>query len=180
MGQPALKASDHSSRAPRQRRLPILPDSSSFHRKRIKTALMIGAVTLFAILAIASLLCAQKWPFTRKRVVNDLEQATLSTVEIKNFQQTYFPHPGCIAVGLTFRRNQDLRTPPLIAIRRLTIEGSYSGVISKHVSILRAEGMHVIVPPLGTDPGRSQQKGAGEKETVIGKIIADGALLVSP
>ncbi len=84
---------------------------------RVRNWLLLGAVALLAILVAGLVLLVQNWPFTRAQVEKDLAQATFSTVVIESFQQTYFPRPGCIAKGVTFRRNQDRLNPPLITVK---------------------------------------------------------------
>jgi hypothetical protein len=115
-------------------------------RHTVRTWLLLGSVALLVSLLTGLVLLRQNWPFTRAQVEKDLADATFSTVVIESFQQTYFPRPGYIAKGVTFRRNQDRGNPPLIAVRRLTIQGSFLGLLTKHVPVIRAEGAHVIIP----------------------------------
>ncbi len=134
-----------------------------------------------AVVAVSTITLSQKWPFTRKRVVKDLAYATSSRVEIRSFQQTFFPHPGCIAEGLTFRRSLDPQTPPLITIRRLIVQGTYTGLLTHYISVLRAEGMRIIVPPLGSSSSRPQATSAAQQSSnnklEIGQMLTDDALL---
>ncbi len=64
------------------------------------TALLIAA-SLVVILAIAMIVLAWNWPFTRKAVTQTLEQRFARTVQIRSFGKTYFP-PGCVAEGVSF------------------------------------------------------------------------------
>ena len=76
--------------------------SFSIKSRWIKIA---GAVIVVA-LAIAGIVIATHWPFTRASVIEGLEQTFASTVEVKGFRATYFP-AGCVMEGVTLRRNAD-------------------------------------------------------------------------
>ena len=144
-------------------------------RNRLRNWLLLSAVALLAILVTGLVLLMQNWPFTRAQVEKDLGDATFSTVTIGGFQQTYFPRPGCIATGVTFRRNQDRRDPPLITVQKLTIEGSFLGLLTRNVSAIRADGTHVVIPPF--DSGEARVLNISRLKAVVGDLVANGAIL---
>jgi hypothetical protein len=74
----------------------------------------------FVVIGGAALSVASRWPFTRNTVVRALQEKFASTVEFKAFYGTYFT-PGCIAEGVTFRRNGDRNAPPIATIEKLII-----------------------------------------------------------
>ena len=123
-----------------------------------------------AVMATAAITLIAKWPFTREKIAHDLGQATSTTVEIRQFSRTYFP-PGCIAENVTFRQNQ--RQAPLLTVTRLTMQSSFLGLLRKHLSLMRADGAHVVMPPLGSSSG-SQQRSS---DVVVGLLVADNALV---
>jgi AsmA-like C-terminal region len=144
-------------------------------RNRLRNWLLVGAVALLAILVTGLVLLMQNWPFTRAQVEKDLADATFSTVVLESFQQTYFPRPGCIAKGVTFRRNQDRRDPPLITVQKLTIRGSFLGLLTRNVSAIRADGAHVIIPPF--DSAEARLLNISRLKAVVGVLVANGAIL---
>src|SRR5581483_6878486 len=148
---------------------PYIVHSSPRPKRRLWLfiAVIVAAVVLVAGIA----LFAKHWPFTREAVTRDLEQATSANVEIRNFRQTFFP-PGAVAEGLTVRRGQ--RTPPLITLQRLTIRSSYPGMLRHRVSLLKAEGMHVII---GLGQSLRGKSDSGNSKTVIEQFQADEAVL---
>jgi AsmA-like C-terminal region len=148
--------------------------NSSLRRHR-KRWFFTGALGAGVVLVVAVLLLALNWPFTRERVITDLAEATSSTVAIAHFKKTYFPHPGCIAEGVDFRRDRNPQTIPLITIQKLTIAGSFTGLLRHRVPLMRADGMLVLIPPLGSDGGWPQHQ--SESKTVIGEFVANGATL---
>src|SRR5450755_552055 len=76
-------------------------------------------------LVVALVVLAMHWPFTKQAVIKSLQEASSSTVEIADFHGTYFPFPGCIAEGVTFRRTSDQNAPPLITVGKLTVQSSF-------------------------------------------------------
>ena len=143
-------------------------------RNRLRNWLLLSAAALLAIL-VTGFVLMQNWPFTRTQVEKDLGDATFSRVTIGSFQQTYFPRPGCIATGVTFRRNQDRHDPPLITVQKLTIEGSFFGLLTRNVSAIRADGAHVVIPPF--DSGEARLVNINGLKAVVGELVANGAVL---
>lgn len=99
------------------------------------------------MLALVVMVCAalfvSRWPFTRSKVIADLEGAMQGRVEIGKFQQTWFP-PGCVAENVTFTGYGNLPNSTPITVRKLTIQSSFRGLFNKHLSLLQAEGVHVV------------------------------------
>ena len=126
-------------------------------------ALCVGGL---AILAFA-------WPFREESVIKEFEEESFSKVSVSSFHRTYFPYPGCVLEQVVFRHNPKGSAPPLITIRRVQIEGSFTGLFKRHVKLLRAEGMRVNIPALGTEKFETPQRSA----IVVDDLIADGATL---
>lgn len=141
---------------------------------RGKTILIIIAVAVLGIAAGVAVSWSRIWPFTETAVVQDLSEASNSTVTIRSSHETYFPIPGCVLEGVEFHHGPDKWT--LITIDRLTIEGSYSGILTKHVPRIRAEGGHVFVPPLGSHVTFATQHSA----LVVDDLVADGTVVEFP
>jgi AsmA-like C-terminal region len=137
---------------------------------RLRTWLLLLLLAATVTVGAAIIVVMVKWPFAREKVAHDLGEATSTTVEIKSFSQTYFP-PGCVAEDVTFR--QDHREPPLMVVRRLTMQSSLLGLFREHLSMMRADGAHVIIPPLGS----SSSWGKRSSDTIVDTFIADQSLL---
>jgi hypothetical protein len=125
---------------------------------------------------------ALKWPFTRAAMVQRLEQASSAKVEIHGFRSTFFPYPGCVADDVVFSQNDSpSRTGqaavPIITIRKLTIESTLAGLLSKPSRIKKiiADGLRVHVPAGGANLHQAANSQGGQ--TVIEEISADNALL---
>ncbi len=111
------------------------------------------------------------WPFTERAVVEDLAEASDSAVTIRTSHRTYFPIPGCILEGVEFHHGNDNWN--LITIDKLTIEGSYSGILRKRVPRVRVEGGHIFVPPFGSNVSFLTQ----HSKLVVDEIVADGTVV---
>jgi hypothetical protein len=136
-----------------------------------RTFIALVAVILVCVAICLAVFWNQYWPFTEKAILEDLKEASDSTVTVRKAHRTYFPFPGCVLEGLVFHHGPDKWN--LITVEKLTIEGSYSGILTKRVPRIRAEGGHVIVPPLGSNVTFNTQ----HSNLVVEEIVADGAVI---
>jgi len=107
-----------------------------------------GSVIITALLVLMVVLLAARWPFRQSAIVSALEEAGGGKIEIGSFRQTYFPSPGCVVERVTYRLGSNPR--PLATVDRLTIQSNLLGLSTRHISLIRADGMHVFVPPSGS------------------------------
>jgi len=152
----------------------VIAPTASKHKNNliIRVSLVLAGLILAAIVVLVV-----RWPFRLAAVVKQLEENGLGKVEVGGFHQTYFPRPGCVLQKVRFQHNPKAGAPPLITIETVRIEGSFSGLFAKHVKLIRAEGMHILVPPASAEehfqtPQRSS--------IVIDELVADGAVLEVP
>ena len=140
----------------------------------------IGGLLAVVVIGGAAVLVASRWPFTRDTIVRALQEKFSSTIELKTFHATYFT-PGCVAEGVTFRRNSDRNAPPIATIEKLTIQGSYLGLFSipKRVRRVRVEGLRVFVSPRSESTGNEVRPTGGLEQfaLIIGEIIANGSVV---
>jgi hypothetical protein len=140
----------------------------------ILLAASICAVVFLGIMAV-------KWPFTREAMTKRLERASSAQVEMRGFHSTYFPFPGCVAEDVVFREKASVAgqkpADPIITIRKLTIESTLSGLLSKPGRIRRiiADGLRIHVPHEGAN--LHSEASSGGDQTIIEELRADNALL---
>ena len=146
-----------------------LKSPTQSHRRKTIILFLAASVICTAVYLVRS--WDRIWPFTEKAVVQDLAEASDSTVTIRSSHRTYFPSPGCVLEGIEFHHGPDHWT--LITIDKLTIEGSYSGIISKHVPRITAEGGHVFIPPFGSNVTFKTQ----HSSLVVDEIVANGTVV---
>jgi hypothetical protein len=114
---------------------------------------------------------ALNWPFTKAAVLKRLEDASSSRVDIGNFRSTYFPHPGCVASQVVIHQGSRTDLAPLITVKQLRVQNSILGMLTKHVAVIKADGMQIDVPR------QSEQNFKSSSDTVIDKLIASDATL---
>ena len=153
--------------SPPELRNPAVHQSSPKFSRGKRVIIILAAVAICVATGLA-ILWSRVWPFTEKAVVEDLAEASDSTVTIRGSHLTYFPSPGCILEDVEFHHGPDKWT--LITIDKLTIEGSYSGILTKQVPRIRAEGGHVFIPPFGSNVTFQTQ----HSSIVVGEIVANG------
>jgi AsmA-like C-terminal region len=135
-------------------------------RLRIPGRVLVSAAMI--VLALSALeYLARNWPFREAAVIQSLEAASSSKVEIGSFRGTYFPHPGCTARDVVFRHDSRSDIPPLIRIPQLTVRSTFLGMLRKHVSAVRADGMQIYIP------SENQQKFMSSRQMVIDDLIAN-------
>ena len=132
-----------------------------------RKAIAIVLVGLAAV-GLAALLFTFLWPFSQASVVQNLSEATDSTVSVQSFHATYFP-PGCVLDGVEFHHHGDHFT--LITLDELIVEGSYLGMLRKHVAQLTAVGARIFVPPFGQSITFNTQ----HSNIVVDEIVANGS-----
>lgn len=153
-----------------------LPDTTERRqpgRTRNRNTIIVLVLVVVAILICATaVIFSRKWPYAQVQVLQDLREASDSQVQFRTFHETYFPSPGCIVEGLIFQHSPD-EPKPLITIKKLTIQGSYLGLLAQRVSRITAEGMLVSIPPFGTGtPFHTTQS-----KVTIAAIVADGSTI---
>ena len=146
----------------------IRPADRSQTGTKPRKTLLIVALVAAAVLCVAAVLCAKYWPFSEKAVQEDLTEAADSRVTIRSYHPTYFPSPGCILEGIEFRHGEDQFR--LITIDKLIIEGSYSGILTKDVPRITAEGAHIFIPPFGAHTKFHSQ----HSTLVVDELVANG------
>lgn len=132
---------------------------------------MIILLSCAALIAVGLALCVKCWPFSQGKVLQDLADATDSTVTIRSYHPTYFPVPGCVLSGVEFHHGK--QQTDLITIQKLRILGSYRGVLTGYVPRVVVEGARLLIPPLGSATSfHSKHSGI-----VIGEVTANGTLV---
>ena len=150
----------------------VIFQSAESTRRTRQHKTVLGLAVVAALCVLVLLLWAELWPFQQKPVVQNLEEASDSTLQLRAFHRTYFPFPGCVIEGLQFNHGSNAGKP-LITIERLIIQGSYLGIFSQRLTRITAENMHVFIPPSGS----GETFHTAPSKIIIDEIVANGAVL---
>src|SRR5207248_9254238 len=137
-----------------------------------KRRLWVAILIIASVVLLTAILLTATSSYRRNVVIQDLEEATGTRLQVKHFRQSYFPHPGCEIEGLTFVLKEPSNAH-LITIQKLIVVGSYVRLFAHHVSLMRADGMQVVVPPLGTAKFFERSK----SKTVVEQFVTENAVL---
>jgi hypothetical protein len=137
-------------------------------RAKLRKALFILALVAAFMLCVAAVLCVKYWPFSETAVQEDLAQAADSSVTIRSYHPTYFPSPGCILEGIEFRHGAN--NFKLITITKLVVEGSYLGILRRHVPRITTIGARVFIPPFGENVKFHSQ----HSNLVVDELVGNG------
>src|SRR5580765_2766997 len=111
------------------------PTTQRHGNRRWRKPIFILAIATVLLLGIGTLLGIQYWPFSEASVIKNLSETADSTVTVRAYHPTYFP-PGCTLEGVEFRHDRF----KLITVERMVIEGSYPGILARHIPRITAEG----------------------------------------
>ena len=135
--------------------------------------LKLAALSVLGLALVGIVLLTVFWPFRLDTVTKELADESDSKVTAGSFHATYFPHPGCVLEQVIFQHNPKGGTPPLITVKRITIQGTFDGIFARHVKLVLVEGMHILVPPLGSENFKTPQRSS----VVVDDLVADGTVL---
>lgn len=134
--------------------------------------IIIFAVVVSVVLCLAiGLYYMRVLSFSEKAVIQNLSEASGSTVTVRGYRRTQFPSPGCVLEGVEFRQGGNRFT--IISIDRLVIKGTYLGILRHHVHHIKAVGAHIFIPPFGTHFTFQTV----HSNIVVDEIVANGTLV---
>lgn len=124
------------------------------------------------LLLILAFVLADTVPFSEQRVIRELQEASDSTVTVREFRHTYFPEPGCVLSGVVFTHGHG-SSKLLITIEKLIIQSMHFEILVSHVSLVQAEGLRISIPAIGSgEPFHTQAS-----SLTLGKVVANEAIL---
>src|SRR5215469_11842642 len=133
--------------------------------------IFIGAALVALLFSTGTVLGRKFWPFSERSVIEDLAEASDSTVTIRSYHPTYLPVPGCVLEGIEFHHGKDHFR--LITIDKMRIEGSYVGILTRHVPRITTEKARVFIPPFGSGEVFHSQ----HSKFVVDELLANGSSL---
>ncbi len=142
---------------------------------RNKILIAIGVILVLAIgswIIFAPVLAR----VVKARTISALEQNFACKVEVKDLQVSVFPHVAIAGEGIVFRLTARPEMPPLFTIRKFTAGANPLGLLARHVSTVRLEGLEIHIPPRADNPAHEEKR---PPRFVVDEIIADGTTLTT-
>ena len=148
-------------------------------RARPSASAWIWISIIFACIIVSGVLILLRYfPFSEKTVTESLRETFPSNISLEHFKTVYFPHPGCVAEGVSFRTSASpAGSRPVVTIQKLTIQGSYADFIFRphHISRAYLDGFHLQIPSLKNTGAFSG--GYTDSRVTIGEVVANGSVL---
>ena len=155
----------------------------SLRKWLLVTASGIGLLCL--LLVLAAHFAAPRLQYTANRRAQAYLRAHFkSAVQVSSVHISLFPHVQVIVEGLVLRHKDRTDIPPLIEIRKMTVDAGLLALLgARHeISRVRLEGLQIHTPPRipgGPPMIQGSTDDLGEKyPVVVDEIDADDALLV--
>ncbi len=128
--------------------------------------------------ATVAVLVARFEPVARDYVISALKERYKSDVTLGNLRISLFPTVHATGDNLVLRLSGRPDGPPMIAIRRFTVEAGFIGFFRypSRIRKLRLEGLQIHIPPKQGRPDTSQS-GAPKIPFVLEEVVADGTTL---
>jgi hypothetical protein len=133
------------------------------------------AIVLLAVAALAAAAPALS-AVARSKIQTALQDRFDSDLQIQNLKVSLIPSVSVSGESAVFRRKGHADQPPLIEIARFTAKGSLLGLLARHVSQARLEGLRIHIPPKDANHPKEPARGK-TPYFVVDEIIADGATI---
>jgi AsmA-like protein len=108
-------------------------------------------VTLGAALAIALVIFAASVPLRsstlKRQIIETLAERLDSEVSLDDLSLRFYPRLRAEGKGLLIRHRRRPDLPPLIAVKRFSVDADLIGVLRKRVSHVSLEGLDISIPP---------------------------------
>lgn len=145
------------------------------HRQR---GLWIALAAFLVLLVAGGVWAVAHWPFTRAKILADIQHRFPGPVEIGGFHQVYFPGPGCVAEKVTIHDHVMSGGKPLVFAAKVTVRGPYSSFLTGSRRIrLQVEGLRIAVPADRSAAFQAKPQSGGNSKAEIEELRADDAEL---
>jgi hypothetical protein len=143
-----------------------------------KWPFVVGAVLLLAALGFFEI-SERLGPAFRERVIEAIKQRYQSDVELKSLDLHLLPRVHATGEGLTLRLHGSTSIPPLVSVKKFTIDTGLRDVLSgpRRVRKLRLEGLRITVERGSSRPRSSPDSKSSVPSFLIDEVIADGTVL---
>jgi hypothetical protein len=154
-----------------------MPDLHRGHEpRRIGKWLLVALVVVLVVIVVFAAGAPALSSIARIRIQSALQDRFASDLKIQNLKVSLFPSVTVSGESVVFYRKGHSEDPPMIQIARFTGRGNIFGLLARHLSLVRLEGLDIRIPPKGS--GEARNGGGGKTPYfVIDEVIADGTKL---
>jgi hypothetical protein len=117
-----------------------------YRRRWIWTLVTLGAIIVIALVVIAATIPLRSAALQR-RIVETLADRLNSDVTLEDVSLRLYPRLHAEGKGLLIRHRRRPDLPPLISVRRFTIDADLVGVLKKRISHVELVGLDITIPP---------------------------------
>lgn len=145
----------------------------------IKWSIVSGVILLLIAAGVFIWASFRLKPLIRDRVVTALKEHYKRDVELKDFSISLLPRFSAVGEGLVLHQKDWPGLPPMVAVRRLTIDATLRGILSEPLQVNRVvlEGLQINISPKRSDPDKPKEAKQELPRFVIGEVVADGTTL---
>ncbi len=145
---------------------------------------------VMAVVTLAAILLAIRWPFTQQRVLESLRESWPGSVQLQSVRSTYFPHPGCVAEQVVLRASYGHSdNPTIVAIPRAQIRANYFDLFLRpgRMAHLSVDGLRIETGAVAGNSHGESSESSSQPETdnsstssvTFAQVdIRDGAVIV--
>jgi hypothetical protein len=156
--------------------------SQNERRQRVPRAVIRWTLVLVAAAPVViAVVLASNWPFTKTKIIQNLEHFSSCEVQVSRFDRTYIPHPGYVADGVKFIRRSNGRPVQMAFVTRIQASASWAALVTftHRLRLLQIEGLHVFIP--SPVPRAIPFYPEMKDETTVSVLTAHGTILdISP
>jgi hypothetical protein len=144
----------------------------------MRNKVLVATASLIVILIVAWGVSAHLLSrIARERIISALEENFASRLDVKTLDVSVFPSVAILGEGLTFHLRDRPGVPPLFTIRKFAARANILGLLARHVSSVKLEGLDIHIPP--REEKSQQHNDKNPPRFVIDEIIADGTMLTT-
>jgi hypothetical protein len=151
--------------------------------RRLRISLWTAAGVLLTLGIAVTVLKIEFQPLARNYAISALKKRYKSDVELGGVQISLFPTVHATGQNLVLRLSKEKNMPPMVVIRRFTVEARFAGLFDnpKRIRKLTLEGLQLHIPPRSGDShDDASANGSADSEVIpfiLEEVIADGTTL---
>jgi AsmA-like C-terminal region len=141
--------------------------------------LLVWAAILLAMILGLIWMSIRLKPMLQERLIIAIKEQYSRDVELKDLNISLLPGFSAVGEGLVLHQQDRPGLPPMVTVKKLTVQASLRGVLSEPLQVERLilEGLQINVPPKQHEPDEDKEMKRRPPRFVIGEVIADGTLL---